>query len=266
VPTVNKAIIPVAGRGSRLASLGLGLDKSMVPVGGAPLLSRVVGEAVEAGLRELIVVVGPHNCSAIGLWLDALAQGPGEAPAFTHTLTVQAEPRGLGDALLLCKPAVEGEPFAVLLPDNVFWGDPSPTESLARAMDVTHEHLVGLIEIDERTAPWFSVSGLCRTVSMGDGMYRVEQLEDKGPGRLSVGEPRLKTCGRQIYLPDMWPILEEMVAAPGEELDDVALLQTLARTGRLVGVLLRGTLFDVGNLLGYHAACRYAWEHDPWWR
>jgi UTP--glucose-1-phosphate uridylyltransferase len=266
VPCVTKAVIPVAGMGSRLAPLGLGVDKAMLPVGGTPLLSRVVGEAIEAGLCELIVVVGPHNSSEIGLWLDGLAWGSPNGPAFTLTVAVQTEPRGLGDALLLCKPFVGAEPFAVLLPDNVFWGDTSPAQSLMRAMDVAGEHLVGLIEVDEGTAPWFSVSGLCRAVSIGNDLYRVEQLQGKGPGRLSVGGPRLKTCGRQIYLPDMWPILEGMTASSGEELDDVGLLQTLAQTGRLVGARLRGTLFDVGNPDGYRAACRYAWEHDLWWR
>ncbi len=263
---MTKAVIPVAGRGSRLAPLGLDVDKVMLPVGGVALLSRALGEAVEAGIRDVILIVGAHNESTVEAWINALAWGSGDPPAFRWTLVAQTEPRGLGNALLLSREYVGREPFAVLLPDNVFWGDSSPLQSLMRALDAARAHLVGLIEVNERTAPLFSNSGLCRAVSMGGDLYRVEQFRGKGPGQLSVAGARLKTCGRQVYLPEMWPILESMTAPPGEELDDVELLQTLARAGRLVGVRLRGTMFDVGNPDGYRAACRYAWEHDPWWR
>jgi UTP--glucose-1-phosphate uridylyltransferase len=266
VPTVTKAVIPVAGKGSRLAPLGLGVDKAMLPVGGVAVLSRAVGEAVEAGIRDLILIVAPHNESTVEAWVAALAWTSGDPPAFRWRIVTQTEPRGLGDALLLSRQYVGSEPYAVLLPDNVFWGDHSPLQSLLRAMDGARAHLVGLIEVDERTAPWFSNSGLCQAISLGGDLYRVEQIRSKGLGSLRVPDARLKTCGRQIYLPEMWPILEDMSPPPGGELDDVGLLQTLARAGRLVGVRLRGTLFDVGNPDGYRAACRFAWEHDPWWK
>ncbi len=263
---VTTAVIPVAGKGSRLAALGLGADKAMLPVGGTPLLSRVVGEAVEAGLRELVVVVGTHNRSAIGTWLDALAWGSGDPPAFAHTLVVQTEPSGLGDALLMCRPYLGKQPFAVLLPDNVFWGTAPPIGALVQNLDTAHSNLVGLITVDQRTAPLFSDSGLCETVPLGSGLYRIDSLVGKGTGSLAVDRERLKTCGRQVYLPGMWDVLERLSAPPGEELDDVELLQTLAASGELAGIRLSGTLLDVGNPAGYRAACRYAWKAERWWR
>jgi UTP--glucose-1-phosphate uridylyltransferase len=233
---------------------------------GAPLLSRVVGEAVEAGIRKIIAVASPRNEGIVSEWLDALLWGLEGRRAFPATVVIQGEPRGIGDALLLSRPAVGSDPFAVLLPDNVFWGGASPLQSLMLAAGEIQGNYVGLVEVSEKDARLFSNSGLCQVTRLTDHVFRIDQLQDKGPGALRVTGSRLKTCGRQLYQPSVWRILEGMVPAAGEEFDDVELLQALARRGDLMGVKLGGTLYDVGNPAGYRAACRHSWEGKPWWR
>ncbi|MEP6687921.1 MAG: sugar phosphate nucleotidyltransferase, partial [Gemmatimonadales bacterium] len=111
--TLDTAVIPCGGRGTRLHPITRWLPKEMLPVGLRPILYWTLDEAADAGFLRAIIITNPHKPV-----LEAAArtyEGPLELE-----FVPQDHPRGLGDALLRARDHLAGSPFLALLPDNLF--------------------------------------------------------------------------------------------------------------------------------------------------
>ena len=159
---------------------------------------------------------------------------------------MQPEPRGLGDAVTCARDLVGANDVAVLLPDNLFAKGPAIAPVLA-ARRATGLAAVLLAELP----PAAGTTGRATARQRADGLLQVEAVADKG-----TATGRLAPVGRMVFGPDVFERWERLRAglAPGAELDDVPLLQTLAAEGRLIGVPLDGPFYDAGVPEGYTAA------------
>jgi UTP-glucose-1-phosphate uridylyltransferase len=248
--TLDTAVIPCGGRGTRLHPITRWLPKEILPVGLRPILYWALDEAADAGLLRAIIITNPHKPL-----LEAAArtyEGPLELE-----FVPQDHPRGLGDALLRARDHLAGSPFLALLPDNLFQG-PNPSAAVAATFRATGLATVLLAEIARADATAKGPTGRATVRSTPDGTLRVTDVADKGTGRFdTAGEAAAMTPIGRMAFPG--GILEEFEDVgrnlpSGVELDDIPVLQRLARRDALAGVISRAEFFDVGMPEGYRDA------------
>jgi UTP--glucose-1-phosphate uridylyltransferase len=248
--TLDTAVIPCGGRGTRLHPITRWLPKELLPVGLRPILHWTLDEAADAGLLRAIIITNPHKPL-----LEAAArnyEGPLELE-----FVPQDHPRGLGDALLRARDPLAGSPFLAVLPDNLFTG-PNPSVAVLSTFRETGLATVLLAEIAREETGAKGATGRAKVRSEPDGSLRVTEVADKGTGRFdTAGEAAAVTpIGRMAFPGDILQEFEEVGRGlpAGVELDDVPVLQRLARDGSLAGVISRAEFFDVGVPEGYRDA------------
>jgi UTP--glucose-1-phosphate uridylyltransferase len=246
----DTAIIPCGGLGTRMLPVSRWLPKELLPVSLVPLIHWALAEAADAGLTRAIVVTNPGKPI-----LGEVARGF-QRPGFRVELASQDRPAGLGDAMLRARPAVGDHPFAVVLPDNLFRG-PNQTAAVAAEWKRLALATVLIAEITAGEAGSKGATGRARVREESDGSLRVLDLADKGRGRFDPGGDRAATpIGRMVLPGTAWAELDDIARSlpSGAELDDVPLLQRLARRGVLAGVRCNAEFFDVGVPEGYRQA------------
>ena len=254
---IRHAVIPAAGHGTRMKPFSTLVPKELVPIGSRPALEWIVAEAVEAGIRNLGVIVGPHK-GLVHRALDDL-RTRGELEGVEVVYLEQPVAEGLGHALMLARDWVGARPWAVLLPDNLFPGQPATTAHLCTAASATGDHVVGALEVTAADSGRYGNSGLLEVEPEGD-LLRVRRLAGKGTGRLELtGGTHWRACGRYVFQPGFFELLEGRLGkGTAGESSEVPAVQQLALEGRLVAAPLPGPLFDVGHPRGVLEAS--AWE------
>jgi UTP--glucose-1-phosphate uridylyltransferase len=246
---LDTAVIPCGGRGTRLLPITTWLPKEILPVGLKPILYWALDEACDAGLLRAIIVTNPHKPM-----LEAAARnypGPLELE-----FVPQDHPRGLGDALLRARDHLAGSPFLALLPDNLFSGG-NPTSPVVATYHSSRLATVLLTEIAPGENQAKGATGRATVRRAEDGSVRVTTVGAKGTGRFDAGgAPALTPIGRMAFPGEIFDELEEIrqQLPSGAELDDVPLLQRLARRDELAGVISSARFFDVGVPEGYREA------------
>jgi len=250
---VTTAVIPCGGRGTRIAPLARAIPKELLPVAGKPLLQWTLEEAAAAGIERAVVVTSPTK-PAIA---EFLAARP--LDRLTTAVVVQPEPRGLGDAITCARAVVGTDHVAVMLPDNLFRAS-YPMRPVLDAHRRTGRPVVLLAEIHARDAATKGPTGPARCRLRSDGLYDVLAVASKRPGAERFdpgnGPSALTPIGRMAFDGSVFDLFDSQRRglAPGAELDDVPVLQALARSNRLVGVVLADDFFDAGIPEGYRAA------------
>lgn len=261
--TIRRAVIPAAGLGTRMREIAGDRPKELLPVGGRPVLRHAIDEALAAGLDEIAIVVSPAKDPIRSYVDERIAAGKLAAKITWVEQTVQ---RGLGDAMTRCRDFVAGEPFALLLPDNVFL---APGYSLQPMVDLAIEHsrdVIGVVELGDDSSGKFGNCGRIDFRALAPGVLEIERLDDKRPGKLQIprGERVTRTCGRYVCRPDVLDVLEELrpeTLAAGRELDEVPAYQRIIAARGAIGCALPPPLFDAGNPEGYAAANAYLSKH-----
>jgi UTP-glucose-1-phosphate uridylyltransferase len=253
--TLDTAVIPCGGLGTRLHPITRWLPKEVLPVGLKPVLYWTLDEAAAAGLLRAIIITNPHKPM-----LEAVARnypGPLELE-----FVPQDHPRGLGDAFLRARDQLAGSPFLALLPDNLFHG-PNPSAAVLATYRATGLATVLLTAIERKEAGSKGATGRAAVRRDSSGTLKVTAVADKGAGRFDTAgaDTAVTPIGRMAFGGDILQEFDEVNRAlqPGKELDDVPILQRLAARGALAGVMNPATFFDVGVPEGY----REAVAHSP---
>ncbi|MBA3346135.1 MAG: NTP transferase domain-containing protein [Gemmatimonadales bacterium] len=247
---LDTAIIPCGGLGTRLHPITRWLPKEMLPVSLRPVLHWALDEAADAGLLRAIIVTNPHKPV-----LEAVARsypGPLELE-----FVPQDHPRGLGDAFLRARDHLAGSPFLALLPDNLFVGA-NPSAAVLAVYRATGLATVLLAEISREDAVTKGATGRAAVRKGEDGMLRVIDVADKGKGRFDTAGDAVAVTpiGRMAFGGGILDQFEEVGRglAEGSELDDVPVLQRLARANALAGAMNPARFYDVGVPEGYRDA------------
>jgi UTP--glucose-1-phosphate uridylyltransferase len=247
---IDTAIIPCGGLGTRLAPITRWIAKEMLPVGLRPVLYWTLDEAAEAGLLRAIIVTNPNRPM-----LEAAArqyQG-----AIELEFVPQDHPRGLGDALLRARDHLAGAPFLTLLPDNLFTGS-NPSAAVLETWRRTRLATVLLAEVSREEAGAKGATGKARIRRADDGTLRVVEVADKGKGRFDTAGDSVAVTpiGRFAFPGDIFTEFDDVARTlpAGAELDDVPVLQRLARREALAGVVSDARFYDVGVPEGYREA------------
>jgi len=253
------AVIPAAGRGTRLFPLTHSIPKEMLPLGPKPAIQLVVEELVAAGLQEFVIVIG-NNKEAIEEHFAAL----GEAHEMWADLDIryapQEEPRGLGDAVLCAADKVPGDLF-VALGDAVIWGQ--RFGDLARRMlHVYHEAgAAAVVAAQEVSLADTSRYGIIQPGEAGPGgsVRALDLVEKPGP---DAAPSRLAICARYVLSHDVFAALRGLKPGHGGEVQLTDALRQLAREQRAYAMPLQPDeeRWDVGSLQGYGRTSQKAWQ------
>ncbi|MDR7465402.1 MAG: sugar phosphate nucleotidyltransferase [Armatimonadota bacterium] len=253
----HRAVIPAAGVGSRLRPVTEAVPKEMFPIGRYPAIEWVLAEAVASGCTEIAVIVSP----AKRVIEEYLAEGcAGSAGAWRLSFLMQEEPRGLGHALLLARGFSEGQPLAVLLPDDIYDAAPPPLVQMAAEFAALGGAMFALAEEAGEHAGRY---GRLDLRPLRGPVYQVNGVGPRGPAPAQV----LVGAGRYLLVPE---VLEHAARLAGEprcgELDDGAILARMIAAGSPVhGFHVQGPRFDVSTPEGYVAAWQRFGKEQPVW-
>ena len=250
---VRKAVIPVAGLGTRFLPVTRAVPKALLPVLSTPLIHYAVEEAAACGIETVALVMSP-GMEAVSEYfqgkpgLEKALAGAAREDLFQRQRTItemaeivpviQAEPRGLGHAVYSARETIGGETFALILPDDLIWNSPS---ALAQLLEV-HRNLGGSV-IAARAVPDEAVSskGIIDAERIGELLYRVRRLVEKPPLHEAPGN--LSIVGRYVLHPAVFDHLAGARTGAGGEIQI-----TDAITASLTGAPLHALEFK-----GYHA-------------
>lgn len=279
---ITKAVIPAAGMGTRFLPATKAMPKEMLPVVDKPAIQYVVEEAVAAGLTEIVMVTG-RNKRAIedhfdrASELEALLEEKGnhemlesvrESTALAHMHYVrQADPRGLGDAVLTAEGFVGKEPFVVLLGDDLI-DDRDPV--LQSMIDVHHRFggcVMALMEVPASEISHYGAAAVTLLDSTQElkNVVRITGLVEKpspenAPSNYAV-------IGRYLLTPEIFDVLRDTKPGRGGEIQLTDAIQELTQRsengGPVHGVIFKGRRYDTGDKLGYlQATVRLASERE----
>ncbi len=263
--TITKAVIPVAGLGTRFLPATKAMPKEMLPVVDKPAIQYVVEEAVAAGLEDVLMITGRNKTALENHFdkvgeLEAVLRAKGQddkLEAVRHATDLanihyvrQGDPMGLGHAVLRAKMHVGPEPFAVLLGDDIIdERDPLLTRML-QVQTERNTSVVALLEIDPSLAHLYGIAVVEPTDQ--DDLVRVTGLVEKPePG---TAASNYAVIGRYVLRPEVFEVLENTPPGKGGEIQLTDALQGLAatpETGGLYGVVFRGRRYDTGDRLDY---------------
>lgn len=234
------------------------VPKELLPIGSTPILDLVVEEAAGAGLEELALVVRPGK-PALRAYVEARR---GEPPykGVTIEFVEQSEPTGLADAIGLCRQFTGDQPFAILLPDNLLMPSRSALTEMAELSEFEGCDVLGVIGVDSGRAHEYGNCGRFEYATRPDRALAINRLIDRGPGRMHVdpGQTVLRTCGRYVCRAHLYDYLDAARDPHADDWDERAAYKLLMKDHRLLGSVLHGKHFDVGNPDGYLSACAHA--------
>ena len=259
--TLRKAVIPVAGLGTRFLPATKAQPKEMLPLVDTPVIQYVVEEAIRAGIESLVLVTG-RGKAAIENHFDVayeledilrrrgkqedldMVRGISHLAQFAYVR--QGEPLGLGHAVLCARHAVGEETFALLLGDDVFDERDSALEALIAAHHTSGKSVVGVQEV-----PLEQVSryGIVNAPETPRDIWDVTTIVEKPSP--NVAPSRWAVVGRYVLEPRVFDHLATLEPGVGGEYQLTDALAALAREGRLVAAPIPAKRFDTGNKLDY---------------
>ena len=260
--SVRKAVIPVAGLGTRFLPATKALPKEMLPVVDRPVVQYSVDEAFEAGIEHVIFVTGrgkvliedhfdyqyeldatlrERDKTAAADELDAQTPAAGQI-----SFTRQQKPLGLGHAVWCARDIVGDEPFAVLLPDMVMDGEPG---CLKQMMDAYDEVGGNIISVQETTPELAHKYGIVATGEQkGDAFEITDMVEKPAPG---TAPSNLYINGRYILQPKIMNTLASQATGAGGEIQLTDAMLTMMKSEPYYGVAFQGRTYDCGSKFGF---------------
>ena len=261
MPTrVRKAVFPVAGLGTRLLPATKSIPKEMITVVDRPLIQYAVDEAREAGIEELIFVTGRGKSALVDYFdqayeLEATLREKGKsldvlAPSnakFGEVATVrQQQPLGLGHAVWCARHMVGDEPFAVLLPDELMFGQPGCLAQMMEAYEKVGGNLVAALEVPDSETHKYGVVAPGAT----DGrLTEIRGLIEK-PAQ-GTAPSNLMLPGRYILQPEVMRALDAKEKGAGGEIQLTDAMAKLIGKQPFHAYRFEGQRYDCSSAAGF---------------
>jgi UTP--glucose-1-phosphate uridylyltransferase len=270
---LRKAVFPVAGLGSRFLPVTKASPKEMLPIVDKPLIQYAVEEAAAAGITEMIFVTGrnkraieDHFDKAYELETelerkrkdDLLSMVRSVLPEGARCIYIrQAEPLGLGHAVLVAQPVVGDDPFAVILADDLMDSDPP---AIGRMAEIFAREQCSLLGVEEVPPDQTQSYGIVTIDEMKGDTARIHSIVEKpkpkdAPSNLAV-------IGRYVLTSRIFELLSRVTPGAGGEIQLTDGISQLLKEERALAVRLPGRRFDCGSKLGYlQATVEYGVRH-----
>ena len=268
---LNKCLFPVAGYGTRFLPATKAMPKEMLPILDKPLIQYGVEEASAAGLSDIGFVTGRGKRAIedhfdVSYELEDQVKGTEKERALlgirdlinacTFSYTRQVQMQGLGHAILCGRSIMGDEPFAVVLADDLCFGEGSGV--LAQMLEIFSQHRTSVVAIEEVPAESTHQYGVIAGDEVSKDLYRVSNMIEKPePG---TAPSNLAIIGRYILTPDIFEILRQTPPDKRGEIQITDALVEQAKQGGVLAYRFKGKRFDCGSLAGYVQATNFCYE------
>lgn len=257
---IKKAIIPAAGFGTRGLPMTKVLPKEMLPIGGRPAIDYIVEEAVNAGIEQILMIVSRTKNLIVdyydrSLELEAFLEQQNkqhllntlELPKVKIYYMRQFYPKGLGHAVSLAKDFIGNDPFAILLPDEIYLStNKNPTKELIDAYTHYDKNVIALQQVDEEHLKSYGVIQVEKKEK--ERIYKisdiVEKPESNPPSNLAV-------TGRYILKPDIFSCLEQTKPGVGSEVQLTDAIKLMLQSEPAYGIEVASERFDIAKEADY---------------
>jgi UTP--glucose-1-phosphate uridylyltransferase len=266
---LRKAVIPVAGLGTRFLPATKAVPKELLPIIDIPSIQYVVQEAVDSGIQEIIFVTGrgkdaieDHFDEAPELEQILAERGQTETVemlrrlvGMTEVVSVrQKKPLGLGHAVLCARDLVGHEPFAVMLADDLIDSDVPCIRQLLEIFEEKQESVVALMEVPREDVQRY---GVIKGNEIRKRLYEIEATVEKPAAQDAPS--RMAIIGRYVLRPEIFGILEKLPTGKGGEIQLTDALAQLVCKRKVFGCEFQGERYDIGDKLGFvRATVAYA--------
>lgn len=273
---VRKAIFPVAGLGTRFLPATKANPKEMLPIVDKPLIQYAVEEAIGAGITELIFITN-HSKRAIedhfdvSFELEHHLKSTGKEAQLKEIREIvpegvtciylrQAQPMGLGHAVLCAKEVIGDEPFAVILADDLIDSAPSCLAQMLSVYDDTNASVIAVEKILKQDADKY---GIVEVENKAQRISNIRHIVEKPSPDKALSD--LGVVGRYILNPEIFEILDRLYLAnrkEHKEFDLTTPICELLKAQEVFAYLFQGKRYDCGSKLGYLKACiQYGLKH-----
>jgi len=261
---IRKAVFPAAGLGTRFLPATKASPKEMLPLVDKPLIQYAVEEAVSSGIESIIIVTGRGKTAIedhfdISFELEELLRGRGKDAMLEEARSVselarisyvrQKQALGLGHAILQAKDFVEGEPFAVMLADDVVDSEVPALKQMLSVYEETGAPVLGTMRVEGDAISRF---GALDAEEVRPGVFRVRDMIEKP--RFEDAPSDLAIIGRYILTPDIFEEIERTRPGAGGEIQITDAMRALLKKRDFYAVRFEGTRHDAGDKLGFLVA------------
>lgn len=273
---VTKAVLPVAGFGSRMLPATKAIPKEMLPIIDKPIIQYIVEECASAGINEIVLVTHTskkaiENHFQAAPELESYLSAKGKVKLLREvqntrpinvrlTFVQQGEAKGLGHAVLCAKEVIGDEPFAVLLPDVLI---EQATDNLSRMIANYQSSGVSQIMVEsviDADVDKFGIADIDNIQLQAGDSCPLKRVVEKPA--LADAPSNLAIVGRYIFSPSIWALLEKTIAGVGGEIQLTDAMDQLIKTETMDAYYMTGNSHDCGNKLGYaKAVIAYALQH-----
>lgn len=258
---VRTAVIPAAGLGTRFLPASKAIPKEMVPVVDKPTIQYIVEECVAAGIEDVLVIdssgksaIGDHFDRLMGLEAALEKKGKtaelelvrGLAEMCDLHFIRQGEALGLGHAIGIAERHVGGEPFAVLLGDDIQVDGGALLSGMIRTHEEREGSVIALLEVEPDEIASY---GCIDPIPISDNLYGFERIVEKpapeeAPSNLAV-------IGRYVFTPEIFDAIRETKPGVGGEIQITDAIGLLNQTQPVTGYSFREGRYDCGKPLDY---------------
>ena len=262
---VRKAVLPVAGLGTRSLPATKAVPKELLPLVDKPAIQYLVEECSRAGLDEVLLVtsagksaIEDHFDRAPGLEAALAAKDKHAELEMVRTITElvrihsvrQPQPLGLGHAVLMAAEHVGNESFAVLLGDDIVDPDTAFLERMVQTHERTGRPVVALMQVEPAAASLYGIAHVQPT-DQDDEFLITDMVEKPAPGEAPSD---LAIIGRYVLPGSIFEVLRNTPVGRGDEIQLTDALAAMAAKEPLVGIRLDAPRYDVGDKLGFVTA------------
>lgn len=260
---IRKAVIPAAGFGTRFLPETKAMPKEMLPIVDKPTIQYIVEEIRSSGIDQILIISG-HAKRAIEDHFDSSPEleqrlyESGKVNLLKEIRKIsdikihyvrQKYMRGLGDAILCAKDFIDGEPFGVILGDDiVYTGDKEPAlRQLMDQYDKTGGTVIGCQTVQpEQVSSYGIIDGLATD---DPNLLKVRDMVEKPS--VEEAPSRFAALGRYVITPDVFEILEQTQPGKGGEIQLTDALRVMAHNEAVYAYNFQGQRYDTGDKLGY---------------
>lgn len=258
---IRKAVIPAAGFGTRFLPATKSQPKEMLSVIDKPLIQYSVEEAVQSGIDSIAIITSRGKSSMEDYFdrspeLEQFLEEKGKIDFLDEVKRIsniaefcyirQKKALGLGHAILMAEKYIGQEPFAVLLPDDIF---DCPTPCTRQLIDVFSEIEGSVIVLGRTDEEGTKKYGIIKPKKISERVFQVEDLVEK-PGPESAFSD-LAVLGRYVFHPDIFEAIKKTAADKKGEIQITDAIKILLETQPVYGYLFEGTRYDCGDKMGF---------------
>lgn len=259
---VRKAVLPVAGLGTRFLPATKAMPKEMLTVVDRPLIQYAVEECLQAGIDEFVFVSGRNKVALEDHFdhayeLEMTLEQRKKAPELAETqgatikpgnaiFTRQQKPLGLGHAVWCARHWIGREPFAVLLPDELTLDTPSCIGQLTKAHEKTGGSVVAVMDVPREQTKSY---GIAAVKAEKNGLSEITGMVEKP--KPEEAPSTLALIGRYVLLPEVFDHLDRHEAGAGGEIQLTDAMAKMIGRSPFHALRYAGRRYDCGSRLGF---------------